>query len=419
MRARSAAPARARDPGALRDARSRHPCCAAIVDASRAPARTPRTAPVVEHARRACRCRATPARLRARRDAAAQHHDAHLAAARVERHRFARPQAVRGEADVLPARRLRRHRRRSSRRSRCALTSRSWPPCSARRCLRSVSKPFSGIARSSARRPDPARPRPRASPRSRASRRTRMQRGKSTAPSPGTVKAPLITASRKLQLPLRASLMHVRPHVLAVHVADALDVLAQHRRPASPPANVMWPVSNSRPTSSAVTRHQRVDVGGRLDVRAHVMVVGERARRATACARANCVSRSAYASHCAVVKKRGRLYSGCGAPWMLSGDLAVDHDLGAVVGEQLAGAGRPRRSRPRRVRSASRPEYQPDTSARPCAASTVAQRLRFARKLVAELEALVADLLAFGRARPRAASRRRARAGRRCSTRSD
>ncbi len=34
-----------------------------------------------------------------------------------------------------------------------------------------------------------------------------MSAGKSTAPSPGTVNAPLITDSRKLQLRLRASLI--------------------------------------------------------------------------------------------------------------------------------------------------------------------------------------------------------------------
>ena len=75
--------------------------------------------------------------------------------------------------------------------------------------------------------------------------------GKFTAPSPGTVKAPAITASRKLQLRLRASFItagrtslqctwHTRPMCLSSTASG------------SPPANVMCPASNSRPTASLV-----------------------------------------------------------------------------------------------------------------------------------------------------------------------
>ena len=45
---------------------------------------------------------------------------------------------------------------------------------------------------------------------------------------------------------------------------------------------------------------------------------------------------------------------------------------------------------------ASRPEYQPDTQARPYSASFAFSAAGSRRELVAELEAFIADLLAFG-----------------------
>ena len=76
---------------------------------------------------------------------------------------------------------------------------------------------------------------------------------------------------------------------------------------ASPPANVMWPVSNSSPTSSPVARHQRIDVGGRLDVRAHVVVVREAhaVRERVAAERGQALGVRVPLSR--RVKKRGRL----------------------------------------------------------------------------------------------------------------
>jgi len=60
-------------------------------------------------------------------------------------------------------------------------------------------------------------------------------RWKVHVPSPGTLNAPLITASRKLQFPVPGKLNDFRPHILAMHMADARYVLLRtvtdrHRR---------------------------------------------------------------------------------------------------------------------------------------------------------------------------------------------
>ena len=67
---------------------------------------------------------------------------------------------------------------------------------------------------------------------------------------------------------------HVGPHILAMDVAYAPHVLRQHRdRIAAGERHVA--AVEQQPDVVAGVLHEAVDVGGRLDVRAHVMVIRE------------------------------------------------------------------------------------------------------------------------------------------------
>ena len=70
-------------------------------------------------------------------------------------------------------------------------------------------------------------------------------------PSPGTLKAPLMTACRKLQWPLRASFTTFGRTSLQC-TWQILSICLFKTASASPPANVICPVSNSKPTSGPV-----------------------------------------------------------------------------------------------------------------------------------------------------------------------
>ena len=124
-------------------------------------------------------------------------------------------------------------------------------------------------------------------------RRISISARKSTAPSPGTVNAPLMTDSRKLQLRLRAMRMTSGRTSLQCTWQTRRDVLFQHRRPDRRPRTVMCPLSNSRPTSSPAFSIKPVDVRRRLDIRAHVMVIREAnaVRRACSARTPSCARR--------------------------------------------------------------------------------------------------------------------------------
>ena len=162
----------------------------------------------------------------------------------------------------------------------------------------------------------------------------------------------------------------------------------------SPPANVMWPASNSRPTSALVRAHQAFDIGRRFDIRAHVMMVRD--------------------AHAVAQRVRGELVEAFGvfAP-LLVGEkartlierlrrtldrirhFAIHHDRRAVFREQVemrpdggdlvlgAALGEPSRVPARYQREIVLREQR-------------LQRLWLAGKLVAQLEALIADAPTFG-----------------------
>ena len=105
-----------------------------------------------------------------------------------------------------------------------------------------------------------------------------MIAGKSTAPSPGTVNAPLITASRKLQLRLRASFITAgRTSLQCTWHTRAMCLSSTRERIAAGERDV--PGVEQQADGVARARHQLIDVGGRLDIRAHVMMIGERTPR--------------------------------------------------------------------------------------------------------------------------------------------
>ena len=186
---------------------------------------------------------------------------------------------------------------------------------------------------------------------------------------------------------------HLRPHVLAVHVADAPDVLREHRdRIAAGEGHVA--AVEQQADLVADQRHQAVDIGRRLDVRAHVVVIGEphavreRVPRERGDAVGVLAPRDVRDEARTLVQRLRRALDAVG-------DFAVDHHLRAVVREQLEmrrdcgdllvhrAAREPARVPAGHELESVRRQHR-------------GQRLGFARKLVAELEALVADRLAFG-----------------------
>ena len=76
----------------------------------------------------------------------------------------------------------------------------------------------------------------------------------------------------KAPVAIARELEHVRPHVLAVNVAHASDVLGEHRHGVATGEGHV-PAVEQQPDLLADLRHQPVDVGRRLDVGTHVMVI--------------------------------------------------------------------------------------------------------------------------------------------------
>ena len=65
---------------------------------------------------------------------------------------------------------------------------------------------------------------------------------------------------------------HPRAHILAMHVADATNMPGQHRhRVATGKSHVA--AVEKKAYAFARQRHKPIDVGGGLDIRAHVMVI--------------------------------------------------------------------------------------------------------------------------------------------------
>ena len=251
--------------------------------------------------------------------------------------------------------------------------------------------------RSSARRPDPARPRRPASRDSRG-RAAADQRAKVDRAVAGHGERAVDHRLEEAPVAVAREPDHVRPHVLAMHVADALDVLREHRdRIAAGERHVAAVEQQPDFVADAAPSAGRRRPAFR---RTRPCDGGTRAR--TPCAsvcRANAVRRSPYASHCVVARRSAAACTAAAArpgccrrlrrrpsPWRRCRRAASRCGPTAAISSSTE-------------RRASRPEYQPDTSSRPCARQHRAQRLRLARKLVAELEALVADRLAFGQRR--------------------
>ena len=98
---------------------------------------------------------------------------------------------------------------------------------------------------------------------------------KSSEPSPGTVKAPLTTASRKLSLVRSSPSITAHAHVLRVDVADALVMLVDHAQHVAAGEGHVASVEEQRQRGARV-RHQKVELRLGLDRRGHVVVVGDR-----------------------------------------------------------------------------------------------------------------------------------------------
>ena len=113
--------------------------------------------------------------------------------------------------------------------------------------------------------------------------------------------------------------------------------------------------------------HQPVDVGRRLDVRAHVMVIREAHAVRRACAARTRHALAVLAPLRRRVTKRGRLYSGSRRALDAVGDFAVDHHLRAAFRRAARDAARRRRSPRRRCAARAAPSTSPTRSASPCA----------------------------------------------------
>ena len=93
-------------------------------------------------------------------------------------------------------------------------------------------------------------------------------------PSPGTVKQPSTTASRKLQSFARACGQHVLAHILAMHMGDAGAVFLRQRDRIGAAEGGMAGVQQQL-HRMAGRFHEGVDVLAALHHRAHVVMIGE------------------------------------------------------------------------------------------------------------------------------------------------
>ncbi len=191
-----------------------------------------------------------------------------------------------------------------------------------------------------------------------------------------------------------------------MHVADAVRVSLEHRDGiAARERHVAAVEQQSDVVADAF--HQPIDVRRRLHVGAHVVMIGEAHAALPRVARERGQALAVFAplrgarEARPLVERHARSLDAVG-------DLAVHEHRGAAFGEQrqvrldggdLLGDGAP--CEPPRIPAGHERE--------PVRGEHVAQRLRLARKLVAELEALVTDRGAFGerdRERRLAAERR-------------
>ena len=128
----------------------------------------------------------------------------------------------------------------------------------------------------------------------------------------------------------------------------------------------MWPLSNSRPTSSPVSAIRRSTSDGDCDVRAHVVVIGEphAVRERVPRERADPVGVLAPGG----VRDEARpLVQRLRRALDAVGDFAVDHHRSRRCRQAARDAAPTAAISSATERRASRPEYQPDTSSSPCA----------------------------------------------------
>ena len=98
---------------------------------------------------------------------------------------------------------------------------------------------------------------------------------KSSEPSPGTVKAPLTTASRKLSLRAVELVDHIHAHVLGVNMRDALVVLVDDAQHIAAGKGHVARIEQQRDAFARML-HEQVELRLGLDHGGHVVVIGQR-----------------------------------------------------------------------------------------------------------------------------------------------